>query len=280
MEIRKLPRLRPTTSKCAMFSAPPELEAFWGLPPPESSAMSGARFFASRVTLSLVPRTWTVRRRSTPGAIGEESASRESATKTTSRGGPYRFAQEMSTEARPGGKSGGGRMTTLAGDEASTKAGSPEMVIWLASASPQKPRPVISKRSDNEAILGMESTSMAFGADSAWGRIVTGTRPSRPTSDPKIVPGVSGATKRARPVLSVMRRSPFENLIAALGVRRPLMSSTASVARSPEMIVRGRRRMRPACEDCGGAGGFWAKVEKNSGRSAGARLRHRRTSKD
>ena len=65
------------------------------------------------------------------------------------------------------------------------------------------------------------------------------TRPARPSMDPKITPGVSGATNRARPVASVFKRSPFENVTATPGVSRPFISSTARVARSPATSCRG-----------------------------------------
>ena len=55
----------------------------------------------------------------------------------------------------------------------------------------------------------------------------------------------SGATNSARPVVSVVRRSPFEKVTTAPEVRRPFASSTARVARSPEMIVRGRIASAP-----------------------------------
>ena len=83
----------------------------------------------------------------------------------------------MSTEARPGCNSAGGRTTSDVGEDASTKAGSPEMVIWFASAPPQKPRPAISKRSVSEANLGIEATSIVVAAVSSGDKMVTGTRP-------------------------------------------------------------------------------------------------------
>src|SRR5689334_3387039 len=67
-----------------------------------------------------------------------------------------------------------------------------------------------------------------------------------------MTPGFSGATKRARPVVSVLRRSPLEKVIVAPGVSRPLTPSTARVARSPETMRRGRSRIR-AAEGAGAA---------------------------
>src|SRR5713101_2036534 len=66
----------------------------------------------------------------------------------------------------------------------------------------------------------------------------------------EITPGFRGATKSARPVVSVVTRSPFENFTAAPGVSRPFTSSTASVARSPETMYLGSKSMRAA--DAGG----------------------------
>ena len=65
-----------------------------------------------------------------------------------------------------------------------------------------------------------------------------------------MTPGLSGATKSARPVASVVRRSPLEKFTVTPGVSRPLTSSTDKVARSPETICRGSSKMRAA--DAGG----------------------------
>src|SRR5271168_2193299 len=79
------------------------------------------------------------------------------------------------------------------------------------------------------------------------------TRPARPAMLPKITPGVSGATNNARPVASVFRRSPFENVTSTPGVSLPLTSRTASVARSPDTICLGNSKMRaPAAAGAGG----------------------------
>src|SRR5579883_1066457 len=69
-----------------------------------------------------------------------------------------------------------------------------------------------------------------------------------------------GATKKARPVASVVSLSPSENSTVTPGVRRPLTSRTASVARSPLTILRGSRRMR-AEEAEGGSGGERGETE-------------------
>ena len=78
------------------------------------------------------------------------------------------------------------------------------------------------------------------------------TRPERPAIEPYITPGLSGATKRALPVASVVSRSPFEKFTVTPGVSRPFTSSTASVARSPETIRRGKSSIRAA--EAAGAG--------------------------
>jgi len=70
------------------------------------------------------------------------------------------------------------------------------------------------------------------------------TRPVRPAIEPKITPGFSGATKSALPVASVVNRSPLEKFTVTPGVSLPFTSSTASVARSPEMIFRGSSNVR------------------------------------
>ena len=77
------------------------------------------------------------------------------------------------------------------------------------------------------------------------------TRPVRPAMEAKRTPGVNGATNRALPVASVVNLSPFEKLTVTPGVSRPFTSSTASVARSPETIRRGSKRIR--APDAGGA---------------------------
>src|SRR5262245_39931677 len=69
-----------------------------------------------------------------------------------------------------------------------------------------------------------------------------------------MIPVFSGATNMARPVASVVRRSPLEKATDAPGVSLPFTSSTASVARSPETIRRGSRRIR--APEAGGA--CWA----------------------
>src|SRR6266851_8966585 len=158
IEIRKLPLLRPTTSNRAKFSAPPPVEARTGLPP-ESSAISGARLRASSAIFAGVPRTRTVSSRCSPGFNGAESASSSSPTKVMENGGDWHFAQETSTAALPGCKSAGGSTTNAVGEDARTIAGCPAIVTWLASASPQKLFPKISKRSVKEATRGAEETS-------------------------------------------------------------------------------------------------------------------------
>jgi hypothetical protein len=250
IEIRKLPFFRPTTSNLARFSAPPLLEARTGLPP-LSSAMSGARFLASSETFPAVPRTRTASARCSPGFKGEESAWSSSPTRVTENGGDCRFAHETSTAALPGCKSGGGSTTSTAGEDASTIAGCPAMVTWLESASPQKLFPKISKRSVSEATRGALEISTEADAASLGVRIAVATRPERPAIEPKITPGFSGATNSARPVASVVSRSPFEKFTVTPGVSRPFTSSTASVARSPETIRRGNSRIR-APEAAGG----------------------------
>src|SRR5277367_3972093 len=92
-------------------------------------------------------------------------------------------------------------------------------------------------------------------AASAGDNTTAVTRPARPAMLPKITPGVSGATNNARPVASVFRRSPLENVTSTPGVSLPLTSKTASVARSPETICRGNSNMRaPAAGGAGGVG--------------------------
>ena len=54
-------------------------------------------------------------------------------------------------------------------------------------------------------------------------------------------------------MVSVLSRSPLEKVIVAPGVSRPLTPSTASVARSPETMRRGKSRIR-AAEGAGAAG--------------------------
>ena len=61
----------------------------------------------------------------------------------------------------------------------------------------------------------------------------------------------------ARPVELVVTWSPFEKATVTLGVSRPAKSRTASVVRSPEIILRGSRRMRAFF--AGGGCCEWAK---------------------
>src|SRR6266850_951779 len=150
----------------------------------------------------------------------------------------------MSTAAGPGPKSIGGRTTRETGEDARTNAGCPAIETWLESASPQKPRPRSSKRSVNEATRGTEAISTEDDVASEGGITAVLTRPGRPAMEAKRTPGVNGATKRALTVALVASLSPLEKLTVTPGVSRPLTSSTASVARSPETICRGRRRIR------------------------------------
>src|SRR6266850_5842676 len=150
----------------------------------------------------------------------------------------------MLIAAGPGPKSIGGRTTRESGEDARTNAGCPATETWLESASPQKPRPRSSKRSVNEATRGAEAISTEDDAASEGGITAVVTRAVRPAMEAKRTPGVNGATKRALPVASVASLSPLEKLTVTLGVSRPFTSSTASVARSPETIRRGSRRIR------------------------------------
>ena len=137
-------------------------------------------------------------------------------------GGDWHFAQETSTAALPGCKSAGGSTTNAVGEDARTIAGCPAIVTWLASASPQKLFPKISKRSVKEATRGAEETSSEADTSSLGERTAVTTRPVRPAIEPKITPGFNGATKRALPVASVVSRSPFEKFTVTPGVsRRP-----------------------------------------------------------
>ncbi len=149
-----------------------------------------------------------------------------------------------STLAVPGCKFWGGSTTSEVGEEASTIAGCPAIVTWLESASPQKLFPKSSKRSVNDATRGLEEISIEEDTASLGERIAVVTRPVRPGIEAKITPGFKGATKRARPVASVLSRSPFEKFTVTPGMSRPFTSSTASVARSPETIRRGSNNMR------------------------------------
>ncbi len=104
---------------------------------------------------------------------------------------------------------------------------------------------------------------MEEAAASVGVRIAVATRLARPASEPKITAGFRGATKRARPVASVVTRSPLEKFTTTPGVSRPFTSSTASVARWPETILRGRRRVlaeEGAGGDCGAADGGTKKL--------------------
>ena len=258
IEIRKLPFFRPTTSNFAEFSAPPLLEARAGFPP-TSSAISGARLRASSSIFDVVPRTRTVSARCSSGFSGEESACSSSPTRVSENGGDCRFAQETSTAALPGCKSGGGSTTNAVGEDASTSAGCPASVTRLESASPQKPFPSTSKRSASEAARGVAEISSEAVAASADVRTTVATRPVRPAIEPKITPGFSGATNTARPVVSVVSRSPFEKFTVTRGVSRPFKSSTASVARSPDTIRRGSSSCR-APEAAGAATGCWQRA--------------------
>src|ERR1700722_8320331 len=110
-----------------------------------------------------------------------------------------------------------------------------------------------------EATRGALRTSISAPVDCVALRTVDVTRPARPSIEPKIGPVVRGATKRARPVASVLRWSPLENETATLGVRRPLTSRTARVARSPETSWRGRSRiLAPEEAGAAGASAAWA----------------------
>src|SRR5207244_5681353 len=146
----------------------------------------------------------------------------------------------------------GGSTTSEVGEDASTIAGCPAIVTRLASASPQKLLPKNSKRSVNEATCGADETWISAAAASPGDRIAVATRPVRPAIEPKITPGLSGATKSALPVASVVNRSPFEKFTVTPGVSRPFTSSTASVARSPETILRGSSSIR-ALDAAGGS---------------------------
>ena len=96
---------------------------------------------------------------------------------------------------------------------------------------------------------------MEADAASLGERMAVATFPVRPAIEPKITLELSGATKSALPVASVVNRSPFEKFTVTPGVSRPFTSSTASVARSPETILRGSSNIR-APEAAGG--GCWA----------------------
>lgn len=198
----KLPRLRPTTSNCAVFCCPP-VDSWRTDAPPTSSAMSGARFFASRTILAALPAIVTVSLRCSLGLSGDASAWRSSARKVIKKLAKAFFAQEILTAAAPGSRSAGGRRTKEVGDEASTTAEWPPMLTALESASPQKPCPATSKRSASEAIRGADAT-LAFVASVVGEMTVVGTRPGRPAMEPKMIPGSSGATNNARPDWSVL----------------------------------------------------------------------------
>src|SRR5208283_4546356 len=129
----------------------------------------------------------------------------------------------------PGSISIGGSTARYAGDDASTRAGTPATVTRFASASPQKPWPVSSNRSLKDATRGAAPTSNTFAGNSLRLRIVLDTRPLRPWIPPEIVPTFSGATNIARPVALVVNLSPLENTTVTPGVNRPFTSSTASV---------------------------------------------------
>ena len=237
-------------SKLAEFAVPPLLDARTRLPPTRS-AMSGARFRASRGIFAVVPRTRTMSVRRSPGFKAEASASKSSPTSVTENGGAARFPQETSIEASPGSRSGRGRIISETGEDASTSAERPAIFAKLESASPQKPLPRTSKRSASEVKRGMDVISMEALEASDGMRTAVGTRPGRPSREPKITPALSGATNNARPVASVVRRSPLEKCTVAPGVKRPPTSSTASVALSPETMRRGRSKMRAAAGEGG-----------------------------
>ena len=167
----------------------------------------------------------------------------------------------MLTAARPGPKSIGGRTTRETGEDARTNAGCPATETWLESASPHKPRPRSSKRSVSEATRGTEAISTEDDAASEGGITAVLTRPVCPAMEAKRTPGVNGATKRALPVASVASLSPLEKLTVTPGVSRPFTSSTASVARSPETICRGSRRIR--APDAAGAC-CWGRANEQS----------------
>src|SRR5260370_29379675 len=93
IEIRKLPFFCPTTSNLPRFSAPPLLEVRAGLPP-ESSAISGARFRASSAIFASVPRTRTLSVRCSPAFKGEKSASSSSPTSVIENGSDRRLSHE------------------------------------------------------------------------------------------------------------------------------------------------------------------------------------------
>ncbi len=138
----------------------------------------------------------------------------------------------------------GGSTVNEPGEDASTSPGWPEIVTWLASASPQNPCPTSSNRSLVEATRGDPVTSSVAEGTSAGERIVLVTRPVRPSILAEIVPGFSGATKSARPVVSVVTLSPFEKAIFTPGVNLPAKSRTAKVARSPVTSLWGKSKIR------------------------------------
>src|SRR5215470_3871273 len=87
----------------------------------------------------------------------------------------------------------------------------------------------------------------------------------------KTLSRLSGATKRARPVASVVNLSPLVNSTVTPGVSRPLTSSTAKVARSPLTNFRGSRRIR-ALEAGGADCAKRARVTKRKRAKANQRL--------
>src|SRR5579871_2522558 len=118
--------------------------------------------------------------------------------------------QAMVTSANPVGGSSGGRIVRAFGEDARTSAGCPPIVTVFLSASPQNPAPINSNRSATDAIRGAESTLGTISSVTA-DKIAVATRPGRPAMEAYKAPGFSGATNSARPVVSVVTLSPFEN---------------------------------------------------------------------
>src|SRR5713226_6567177 len=171
IEIRNVPRWRPTSWKRPKLLPPPVLEIRAGLPPVKS-ATSGARLRASSPTFEVVPRTCTVSVRCSPGASGDESAASDSATNVIEKEELERLAQATSTMAGPDSSSAGGSATSVTGEDASTSAGFPATRTVFASASPQKPLPESSNRSASEAKRGAEETCREEDPASAGIRMV------------------------------------------------------------------------------------------------------------
>ena len=204
-----MPRLLPSSSKRAIFSAPP-LEVARTKTFPFKLAISGAKLRASSATRAALPWTCTVSTRFSPGAIAAESASNSKLTSVTENSGAVCLPQETSTVTAPFCCSKGASTVIETGEDASTMACLPPIITWLESASPQNPLPASAKRSLIEAIRGACVTRSEGEDASAGVKIVVGTLPARPSKDPKMTPGFSGATNNARPVASVVYFSPLE----------------------------------------------------------------------